>query len=463
MPSFNFLKHLRRLPAYLNPNGMDGEDIDPAELEQVRRALPPMFSGEPNPATRPRPVAPAGNLTGPSDRPPAMVNRPRLPMPVGPSPIPGGEPPRPAMLDREVAPPTKSYGHERLDYRDQNAGRGFKQSMRAGLRGGLESMRNGGQGGGFLGGMLGNLIDPQGEADRQFAAGPGRRILERQDMQRDDELYGLKKRGLEATAAENEAQAARIKAGTYKDAPFGTYNDATGQIGYERPALPRARKMIPVVDANGKTIYVDENDPNQNWQGLQPYNKPAASARPMAVSEGAPFLYNPSDGTWQPNPGYNSRGNRTLNESLGEREAAEGDIGQIAADSLAGREDAILNQLTPREREVLAGDAPPLFKTVGGQSVEQSEVELNNELLQTQKRYEALKARELSKITRETRSKRYSDARADMVGKSPVARPTARGGSKPISRAVVEKYAKDNGVSYAEALKDAQADGYTVK
>ena len=38
MPPLNFL---RRLPGYLSPNGLDDDDIDPAELEQVRRALPP--------------------------------------------------------------------------------------------------------------------------------------------------------------------------------------------------------------------------------------------------------------------------------------------------------------------------------------------------------------------------------------------------------------------------------------
>lgn len=67
MPPFDFLNPLRRVGTgirrgvgYLgdqfDPNRLQpmpqGTDVNPAELEQVRRALPPGINGQPNPATQ---------------------------------------------------------------------------------------------------------------------------------------------------------------------------------------------------------------------------------------------------------------------------------------------------------------------------------------------------------------------------------------------------------------------------
>lgn len=102
----------------------------------------------------------------------------------------------------------------------------------------------------------------------------------------------------------------------------------------------------------------------------------------------------------------------SFNEALGEEEAAEGPVSDIVADSLAGREEAILSQLTPRERVVLAGSAKPMENN----GVMQDEADLQAERQRVQSRYNTLKEAERRKITAETRDKRNSKARARMVG-----------------------------------------------
>lgn len=182
--------------------------------------------------------------------------------PVMPSSIPGGDPGQYAPQRPAIAPPQKTYGHQRLDYRDEHGKRGFKEILKSGLAGMAMTGGQGGLGGligGFGAGALGQAIAPQQMAEARFAMGPGRKILADQQMQHDDELYGLKVRGQEAQIAENEAQTARYRRPEYSSAAWGTFNKATGEAGYTRPAPPTVPPAISPVtlDVNGVPTVVD--------------------------------------------------------------------------------------------------------------------------------------------------------------------------------------------------------------
>lgn len=351
MPPLNFLKHLRRIPDFL------ADENDPATLEQVRRSLPPGINGQPNPATLPRPVAPTGQGGGTERRLPPRPDladylgpiRPavqlpeddesyireyqrqedarrvygggqaqgiqaNVPRPAAPATRPRTVTPEPGQMDAPAGATrprfADPYNAARHEFTGEHGKRGVKEFFKAGLQGGLESMRTG-KGGGFLGAGLGQLIDPEGEAARRFDMTQGRHILADQERTRESEMYGIKKRGEEAQIqADTQRAEAAKRQGMLHNVPQGnTVIDPTGKELYKSPIAPRpvAPKWEWVTGADGKPRQVNVNDPSYKPDGLQPYNKPTAPARPGAVSENAPYLYDSTNGKWIPNPGYRPR------------------------------------------------------------------------------------------------------------------------------------------------------------
>lgn len=109
--------------------------------------------------------------------------------------------------------------------------------------------------GGFAGGALGQMIAPEQMAQVRFAMGPGRRVLADQQMQREDELYGLKVRGQEAQIEENRQQAEAAKRrDVFHNVPRNnSVIDTTGRQIYQAPQTPVAppRPAVATVMRNG--------------------------------------------------------------------------------------------------------------------------------------------------------------------------------------------------------------------
>jgi len=433
-----------------------GADVNPAELEQVREYLTPGISGQPNPASRPRAVMPdyqpGGNLRdsysgGASDRPAMPVNtRPRQVMP--PLDAPATEAPaleRPIATRPRFATPYKAAENE---YVGEHGKRDWKEALKGGLYGMAMSGGQGGLGGligGFAGGALGQTIAPEQMAQARFAMGPGRRVLADQQMQRDDELYGLKVRGQEAQIEENRQQAEAAKRrDVFHNVPRNnSVIDTTGRQVYQAPQTPVAppRPAVTTVMRNGvPTVY----DYVNNREVGPAYVKPGAD-RQLSTGE-------------------------LRRQAEDDVLAEDGNPAQIEEDTWQGRKQAVLDaQLSPLERQILYEPQKPVPKkrwdAQQGSFVESNEPPSLEEQAKVRQRVAAIEEAERRKIRSGIQGEIKRKAGVRVGGKSSArpAMPASGGKLKPISRAMVEQYAKDNGVSFEKALEDARADGYDVR
>jgi hypothetical protein len=168
---------------------------------------------------------------------------------------------RPTATRPRFATPYKAAENE---YVGEHGKRGWKEALKGGLYGMAMSGGRGDLGsliGGFAGGALGQTIAPTQMAEARFAMGPGRRVLADQQMQRDDELYGLKVRGQEAQIEENRQQAEAAKRrDVFHNVPRNnSVIDTTGRQVYQAPQTPVAPPAISPVtlDINGVPTVVD--------------------------------------------------------------------------------------------------------------------------------------------------------------------------------------------------------------
>ncbi len=112
-----------------------GANVNPAELEQVHRALPPGINGQPNPATLPRPAMPQGGSAPMlDDRHGMPVNsRPRqVAPPLGAPAVEAPAMERSTATRPRFATPYKAAENE---YVGAHGKRGWKEALKGGSYG----------------------------------------------------------------------------------------------------------------------------------------------------------------------------------------------------------------------------------------------------------------------------------------------------------------------------------------
>lgn len=259
---------------------------------------------------------------------------------------------------------------------------GMKQFGLNLLHGALKGMGSGGGPMGALGGAMtgaaAGALDPSRARDVDFEArkAPGiERDMRTAEMSRqrqrqiDQDAIAQQKAKTDEQMSQadillKQAQAAKAGRDEFADAPWGTYNRSTGRMGEARPPVQ-------------------------------------TQARPQGVARYPEGIYDRDNRTWVER--FDPSKPMTRDEAMAAVEEEDmAPPSQIAADSLAGRLDALKQtKLTPREAALVSNiDVPDAEE---------------DERVRAMRRWEGIQAEELKRIQRETDEKAKGKARSKMV------------------------------------------------